>query len=99
MIAKVKNPSNEYQSTNSKILIEIDRISELKSLHYFYLPLLLNDMQYTLIPIQIDNDDLGKIYCGDEDKAKSLSICKKNLKPENGLYKNRRIYHWLCRKI
>ena len=83
MIAKVKNPSNEYQSTNSKILIEIDRISELKSLHYFYLPLLLNDMQYTLIPIQIDNDDLGKIYCGDEDKAKSLSICKKNLKPEN----------------
>ena len=82
MIAKVKNPSNEYQSTNSKILIEIDRISELKSLHYFYLPLLLNDMQYTLIPIQIDNDDLGKIFCGDEDKAKSLSICKKNLKPE-----------------
>ena len=25
MIAKVKNPSNEYQSTNSKILIEIEK--------------------------------------------------------------------------
>ena len=83
LIAKVKNPANEYQATNSKIFIQIDRISELKSLHYFFLPLLLNNMQYTIIPIQIDNDDLSKIYCGNEDNAKSLSVCKKNLKPEN----------------
>ena len=83
MIAKVKNPSNEYQSTNSKIYIEIDKLSEIKSLHYFYLFLLLKDMQYTIIPIQVDNDDLIKIYCGDEDNSKSLAICEKNTKPEN----------------
>ena len=83
MIAKVKNPAKEIHSTHCKIFVEIDRLSELKSLHYFYLPLLLNNIQYTLIPIQIDNDDLGKIYCGDEDKAKTLAICKKNSKTEN----------------
>ena len=82
LVAKVKNPSNEYQSMNSKIFIQIDRISELKSLHYFYLPLLLNEMQYTIIPIQIDNNDLAKIYCGDEANSKNLTHCKKNLKPE-----------------
>ena len=83
MVAKVKNPANEYQSMNSRIFVEIDRISELKSLHYFYLPLLLNEMQYTIIPIQIDNYDLAKIYCGDEENARNLANCKKNLKPEN----------------
>ena len=83
MVAKIKNPENEYQSTNTNIFIEIDRISELKSLHYFYLHLLLNEMQYTIIPIQIDNNDLAKIYCGDEENSRNLATCKKNLKPEN----------------
>ena len=91
MIAKVKNPANEYQACNSKIFIQIDRFSELKSVHYFYLPLLLNNVQYTVIPIQIDNKDLSKIYCDNEENAKSLSICKKNLKPENEINSSKNI--------
>ena len=83
LVAKVKNPSNENQYINSQIFVEVDRISELKSIFNYYLPLLLNDMQYTIIPIHIENNDLIKIYCGDEDNSKTLAICKKNLRHEN----------------
>jgi hypothetical protein len=40
-------------------------------------------MLFTIIPLQIDNNDLTKIYCGDEEKSKTLSICLKNLIPDN----------------
>ena len=81
--AKIPNPIKEYQSYDSNITIEIDRLKKFKNYHYYYLPLRLNKMLYTIIPIQIDNDDLTKIYCGKEEKSKTLSICMKNLNQEN----------------
>ena len=81
MVIKIINPKNEQQATNSKIYIEMDKMSELKSFHYFFIPLLLNNMLYTIIPIQIDNQDLTKVYCGDEETSKTLAICIKNIKP------------------
>ena len=83
LLAKLKNPENEQQYSNIHLYTEIDKITLLKSIYYYYLPLLLNDMQYTLIPIKIDEYDLIKIYCGDEDNAKTLAICQKNVSYEN----------------
>ena len=81
--AKIPNPVNEFQATDSNIIIEIEKLSKFKTFHYYYLPLRLNDLLFTIIPIQIDNDDLTKIYCGKEENSRTLSICMKNLKPEN----------------
>ena len=83
IIAKIQNPTKEYQSYDSNITIEVERLQKFKNEHYYYLPLRLNKMLYTIIPIQIDNDDLTKIYCGKEEKAKTLSICMKYLNQEN----------------
>ena len=83
LIAKIPNPMKEYQSYDSNITIEIDRLQKFKNYHYYYFPLRLNKMLYTIIPIQIDNDDLTKIYCGREEKSKTLSICMKYLESEN----------------
>ena len=83
LLAKLKNPENEQQSTNIHIYTEIDKITLLKSIYYYYLPLLLNDMLYTLIPIKLGELDLIKIYCGDEENARTLAICQKNAKMES----------------
>ena len=81
--AKIPNPQKDYQSYDSNITIEIDQLQKFKNNHYYYLPLRLNKMLYTIIPIQIDDDDLTKIYCGKEEKSKTLSICMKNINQEN----------------
>ena len=81
--AKMPNPINDYQTAESNILIEIEKIQKFRHYHYYYLPIRLNDLLFTIVPIQIDNDDLTKIYCGNEDNSRTLSICLKNVKPEN----------------
>ena len=81
--AIIQNPMNDFQVHDSNITIEIERIPYFKNSHYYFLPISLNDKLFTIFPIQIDNDDLTKIYCGDEENARTLSICKKNAKPEN----------------
>ena len=97
--AKMANPLNENQVYNSKIMIEIDKLTKFKTLHNYYLPLRLNNLLYTIIPIQIDNDDLTKIYCGNEENSRTLSICMKNLKIENkistikGTLNKKKIFH------
>ena len=83
IVAKMPNPINDYQTVDSNIIIEIEKIQKFRNYHYYYLPIRLNNLLFTIIPIQIDNDDLTKIYCGNEDNSRSLSICMKNLKPEN----------------
>lgn len=98
MIAKIKNPGSKYQAINPKILIEIDKISEFRSLHYYYIPLLLKNMLYTVIPIQIDNDDLIKIFCGDEDNSISLSICMKNIKQEDEIMTIKNSNNYISKK-
>ena len=84
--AKIPNAINEYQTYDSNIVIEIDKLSKFRNLHNYYLPLRLNYMQFTIIPIQIDNDDLTKIYCGKEEYSKTLSVCMKNFKPDNKIH-------------
>ena len=79
----IMNPMNEYQAHYSNITVEIDKLQKFRNNHYYYLPLRLNNMLFTIIPLQIDNNDLTKIYCGDEEKSKTLSICLKNLIPDN----------------
>ena len=81
--AKILNPLNTHQAYNSNIIVEIDKLSKFRTLHYYFLPLMLNNMQFTIIPLQIDNNDLTKIYCGNEENARTFSICLKNLKNED----------------
>ena len=83
LTAKMLNPLNEDEASSTNITITIDRLSKYKTYHYYYLPLRLNDKLFTIIPIQIDNDDLTKIYCGEEENSRTLSICMKNAKIEN----------------
>ena len=83
IVAKMPNPINDYQAVDSNIIIEIEKIQKFRNYHYYYLPIRLNNLLFTIIPIQIDNDDLTKIYCGKEDNSRTLSICMKHLKPEN----------------
>ena len=79
----IMNPMNEYQAHYSNITVEINKLQKFINNHFYYLPLRLNNMLFTIIPLQIDNNDLTKIYCGDEEKSKTLSICLKNLIPDN----------------
>ena len=81
--AKILNPIYDYQAYNSNITIEIDKLLKFKNLHYYFLPLRLNNMLFTIIPMQLDNNDLSKIYCGNEENSRTLSICIKNLKKED----------------
>ena len=83
LTAKVVNPINEHQAYNSNIIVEIDKLSKFRTLHYYFLPLRLNNKQFAIIPLQIDNNDLTKIYCGGEENSRTLSICLKNLKNED----------------
>ena len=83
LTAKMPNPINDYQSYNSDIIIEIKNVSKFVNYHYYYLPLRLNNMLYSIVPVQIDNDDLTKIYCGGEETARTFPICRKNSKKEN----------------
>ena len=83
MNVNIMNPKNEYQAHYSNIIVEIDKLQKFRNNHYYYLPLRLNNMLFTIIPLQIDNNDLTKIFCGDEEKSKTLSICLKNLVPDN----------------
>lgn len=79
----IMNPINEYQAHYSNITVEITKLQKFRNNRYYFLPLKLNNMLYTIIPLQLDNNDLTKIYCGDEEKSKTLSICLKNLIPDN----------------
>ena len=81
--AKIQNPINVYQTYNSNIIIEIEKLSKFRTLHYYFLPLMLNNFLFSIIPLQIDNNDLTKIFCGNEDNSRTLSICLKNLKNED----------------
>jgi hypothetical protein len=85
MTAKMPNPLNDYQTYNSNITIEIQNLTKFVNLHYYFLPVRLNNKLFSIVPIQIDNEDLTKIYCGKEENARTFSICRKNFKKENSI--------------
>ena len=83
VIAKIQNPISDSHVYESNITIDIKRMSKWKNNHYYFIPILLNYKLFTLVPIQINDKELIAIYCGNEENSKSLSICIKNLNPEN----------------
>ena len=80
--AEIPNPINDIQAHDSNITITIERISIFRNNHYYFFPLRLNNKLFTIVPIQVDNDDLTKVYCGDEENSRTLAMCMKNLRPE-----------------
>ena len=99
VLAKILNPMNDYLVYESNITIEIKKISKWENKHYYFIPIELNNKLFILMPLQIDNDELKAIYCGNEENSTSLSICLKNLKPENqinninGVVYSSKIFH------
>ena len=85
--ARIANPSSEEEATNLVLNFEIENIKKFNYLRYYYIPLRLLHNLYTLIPIKIDDNELELVFCNDELKAKSLSICLKTADSMN-IYKH-----------
>ena len=75
VVAKVINPLIKEQSHNVNIIFEIDKLDIFHFKRLFYIPLRLTHCLYSFIPIQLDNNDLNIIYCGNEENSKSLASC------------------------
>ena len=74
-VAKVINPLTKEQSHNVNIIFEIEKLDIFHYKRLFYIPLKLTHCLYSFIPVQIDNNDLNIIYCGNEENSKSLESC------------------------
>ena len=81
--AKIINPSNEEQSHDINILFEIGKSDIFHFKRLFYLPIRLTHCLYSFIPIQLDNNDINIVYCGNEESSKSLASCMRTFGSSN----------------
>ena len=82
-VAKIINPLTKEQSHNVYIIFEIEKLDIFHFKRLFYIPLRLTHCLYSFIPVQLDNNDLNIIYCGNEENSKSLASCMRTFGSSN----------------
>ena len=80
---KVTNPSNYEQSHDVNIFFELNKSDTFHFNRLYYIPIRLSHSLYSFIPIQLDNNDINIVYCGNEESSKSLSSCLRTFGSSN----------------
>jgi len=81
--AKVVNPSTIDKAHDIDITFEINNLETFNFKRLFYIPIRLTYCLYSFIPVQLDNNDINIVYCGNEESSKSLASCMKTFGSSN----------------